>query len=126
MFAHAFLSDITRNWAIPDNFAPWIKKICSVYVFNPRLHVHCCELTPSFECHWISDEAFLKEDAPEDMREKIYDYIMEGSRETPEVAYFHVGDIEKIVKDKHKYRNLKSGWESIDEATEYARCNSIF
>lgn len=127
MFAHAFLSDITTHWNIPEELKPWVEKVCSVYVFNPRLHVHCCELTPSFECYWISDEAFLNPDTPDNLREKILDFVMEGSCETPEVSYFHTGDIERLAKiDGHAYRKLGRGWGTIEEVIEHARCNSLW
>lgn len=79
----------TSNWFFPEKFKPYIEAIYGVYIFDPNWKVNCCELTPSFELHFIESQVDLDFNIPETIQEEISSYIIEGDTNTPEVSYIH-------------------------------------
>ena len=119
------------------------KRIFGVYVYDYRLHVHCCEMTASYELHFIESQADYADDLPEKLRERLLDSLMEGDRETPPVCYMHVYHVDGfplfrpdclpsgpvgqyvLFKDTEPRDSDDPHEEAIEDAEEYARCNSV-
>jgi len=94
-----YLMDDTEYWtSLPKG----IKKVYSGYLFDANLGVHVAELTPSAELHLIDTvpvfEDFVYED--DELREQLYDYIMEGAADTEPVTYVH---LKSAIANSHPY-----------------------
>ena len=68
-------------------------KIEAVFIFDAALHVHCCELTPSFEMNYLYSVTKASPDDDE-AREALYSDLDEANLETERVQYFHVRGID--------------------------------
>jgi hypothetical protein len=133
-----------------DHWADFVKakklggKICGVYLYHDDIGVHCCELTPSFECHFVEDvwdvpdRGALDESeidgiddeircavTDQDVRYWHISYIRslperpEGSFELPEKGHTFLvsGD-----EEKSQYESDEEWMEAI---LEYARGNAL-
>lgn len=91
-------------------------KLYGVYAYNPRVVTHCCEITPSYECIRVDTvtENFVDDDTFGD----ILQWQGDG-----EVSYFHTSFIDSIKKPN---KRSITGFETMDDAEEYARGNAIF
>lgn len=77
-------------------------KVFDVYLFDLNLHVNCCEITPSFEMHYIEsipggtvtfpNSGAEDQDSP--YNEDIDEALREANIYTEPVMYIHVFDIE--------------------------------
>ena len=66
----------TNYWDLSD--LQEVEKVYGVYLVDLNRITHCCEITPSYYLHWITDDYTLKEsfsEVSEDRREYIEDYI---------------------------------------------------
>ena len=83
--------DETDRW--PENIQAPAGRIFGVYLVDLSKHVHCCELTPSYELNWIENQYT---DSPEDETEseRLYDAIRGVS--SPLVEYFHTRWIDSL------------------------------
>lgn len=90
--------DETEHWTDPE-LRRIAGSIFTVYLYNPKLVVHCCELTPSRELDFvgfvISGTSEFRE-LSEERREAIYDQLREACRDAPSVIYVHARDIDKL------------------------------
>lgn len=84
---HICLLEETDSWC--EEIRTQAGRLFGVYLFDARRYVHCCELTPSYELHFL-ETIYTKYIEDENKREHLEDEIMEGNRETPEVSYVHV------------------------------------
>lgn len=85
-----------RNWNIPDDLRPWIGSISSVYCFDSRRVVRCCEITPSYEMWFIHHVWEGNGDVPEAIAERISGMVMEGDSCMEDVSYIHCGTIDAL------------------------------
>lgn len=106
--------DETEYWC--EDIQKVAGKLYGVYAYNPKKHVHCCELAPSYELVFVgtTTENFVDD--------TINEMIMEND-EVGEVRYFHVSYIDQIKKPN---KRSIAGFESLEDAQEYARGNAIF
>jgi len=82
-------------------------KIYTVYIYNPNKHVHCCELTPSYELYFVGYDYCPKENLSEKEIENLDDNIR--TSETEPVSYYHVHDIDRMPSlKKSGIRNIES------------------
>jgi hypothetical protein len=116
-----FKVDVTDYY--PEEFQRRAGKIFEVYLFDANLHVHCCELTPSYEMAFIGS-TWTKSPRTERAREKLADDINISDLETSPVAYYHVRGInleplERLGPDKAQWaRFLNDADGDRDEARE--------
>lgn len=136
------IKDDLHHWEIPVHLRRFISAIYSVFAYDNNKAVHCCELTPSFECHFIEHTYDSKvTNIPEEIREQISDLLMEGDSYMDNVAYYHCHHFnpEKHPENFHEYGKVTYNSKdhdgdteeelmqcAIEEALEYARCNSVF
>jgi hypothetical protein len=86
--------DETEYWA--EEVVARAGRIFGVYAYDPSRKVHACELTASYELHFIESQA---ENCPDDdsERERLDDEIREGDLYTEPVTYIHCHEIDRIL-----------------------------
>ncbi|HLN28588.1 MAG TPA: hypothetical protein VK395_12670 [Gemmataceae bacterium] len=118
--------DETENWLDQDIVAR-AKRIFGVYLFDRHTHVHCCELTPSYECLFVESQW----DNP-DLSDLETDWlsadILQGDNYAEPVKYFHCWQIDGL-------RRIKDGEIAVgvinleidneEEALEYVRQRGV-
>ena len=129
-------------WCDPDVLA-MTTRISGVYALDRRQHFHLCEFCASYELWFIEtqyDE--IPEIADDDYkRNDLNEAILEGDRDTEEVSYMHVKDIDPMFqrgrrcrpgwlpKNDHgggfRLRGLRAvTWDGVMEEISELRCNS--
>lgn len=84
------------------------KKIFGIYLFDKNKHVHCCELTPSYECTFVKSE-WTDSDLSDEEQEELDSLIMHGNMETINtVSYFHTYVIDglPIIEEQEVKRGI--------------------
>jgi len=83
-----FKIDESEYWELPE-YKEEIKRIIGVYVYDPNFKVHCCEITPSYECHFYQTQVEFNENVSEEKQDEINCeiYLNEDLSET--VHYYH-------------------------------------
>jgi len=113
----------TCNWS-PD-IVQRAEKIYGIYLYNPKVHVHCCEFTPSFELTFVGS-------VPEKSDEKLRDEIQDGDSQCEPIHYMHSHHVEGLPHIKrgnvtvgtYPLRHSKGySWDSMEEAEEFWRGN---
>ena len=135
------LIDETLNWLDADLVDRCGGSIKAAYFFNSNRHVRCAEWTPSFELHFLESAPgdfrecpqgpfFTEEmgrmiqDAWEEEREVVETMLVDGDRETPEVAYFHTTAI-NLDRRIDVWKFTEAEWQEVfddadgDEETAY-------
>jgi hypothetical protein len=124
--------DQTEYWC--DEIKKKVKRIFTVYLFNPNKRVHCCEITPSYECVFLEYQIDFPDDISEEERDRIY---MEVTEVQEDVAYYHCSGIDNLPEFKlgffpegmmgvcsaGEFEAEDCEW--IDAASEWARCNCV-
>ena len=128
----------TANWE--KHITEQAGRIFAVYLFDRRRRVHCCELTPSYELHWLYD-TFVSPNLSDRESEKLDEEIMLGCAETPPVSYFHCHEIDRILRlpgrafhigrDQKTWHLLLRDWNDSEKAhgemtealREHYQCN---
>jgi hypothetical protein len=72
--------------------------IYSVYLFDRSVNVHCAELTPSYELRSLYT-TYSKAQESDEAAEKLNEYIDDGVVDDPQFEYYHVRNIERMLKD---------------------------
>ena len=85
----------TGNYIIDESDRPHIREIRGVYLFDRNVHVHCCELTPSYYLIHLYDQVIPADDAPDDVLERLDETYGHCGGED---CYVHVHEIENIIK----------------------------
>lgn len=137
-----------EHWNIPANLRQHIERIETVWLFDRNVHVHCCEITPSYELWPIETRAIFTDhierclvDGPEEelatidkIRDEIDELVRTG--EDYEVSYRHVAAMDRFLKawdtEQHEIGDYLCGLPYEDtpyekqreQALEYYRCNS--
>jgi hypothetical protein len=109
------LLDETEYWR--SDIQKACKKIFGVYLYSPDEVTHCCELTPSYECHPMPSVAQHLPYNPE-KREEMYDNLASGDANGGDVSYFHCADIEKLPILDPASKKLRPGvilYDTYDE-----------
>ncbi|NQU42436.1 hypothetical protein HQ520_04070 [bacterium] len=128
--------DQTDCWC--DEIRENVTRIFSVFVFDSGRKVYCCELTPSYECHFVESQFETPEDMPESEREHLTDEILQGDASTDRVSYYHCHRIDSFPAIQEGF--LPDGQAGVftitglrnrtpagrlEEALEYARTCSV-
>ena len=74
--------------------------IYGVYAFDRSEQTHCCEITPSYCLWFIAQDEVAREDLSEDERSELNEAVLSGGAQTEPVSYYHVRDIERLMKEK--------------------------
>jgi len=110
----------TQHWNEKFRKDYGIKALFGVYVFDSESHTHCCELTPSYEMHFVHTQPDWHGELTEEQREDMYEQITEGDNYANEpVTYMHCSSV-----DRFDTIDLP-GFEEIDEAVEYCQGNWV-
>ena len=113
--------DETLYWA--DDLATRAGRILGIYVYDQNRRVHCCEFTPSYECHFVGS-ASVNTDLDDDAAERLADEIREGDLGTETVRYIHCHEIDALPEIAEHDLNVgvtDIGIENEEEAVEYVR-----
>lgn len=89
--------DETGYWA--PSIAERAGKIIGVYLYHDDLHVHCCELTPSYELHFVGS-FYTASNLEEDEWEKLDEEIREGNVDQELVTYMHCSRVDAMPQIK--------------------------
>ncbi len=86
----------TEHWNLPE-LLPKIARIETVYLFDKNVHVHCCEITPSYELWPVATRAILKPEFADDdvLREEV-DAVMQENQYR-DVNYRHVRAVDPLL-----------------------------
>lgn len=90
--------DETEYW-LDEDFKKKAGKILGVYLFVPTLHVHLCELAPSYELHHIGAVVSGTpefEAMSDEQRDEIFEALRDGIRDDYPVTYMHVSDVDRL------------------------------
>lgn len=112
-------------------------KMFGVYIYDANRHVHCCELTPSYELHFLETQPSNPPENEWDY-DKFMDEINSADAGGEDVRYMHVSSVDRMPEVPENGA-LQAGrfvlssqepWgetsdEAIEEALEWARCNSV-
>ena len=127
--------DETFHWIEP--YPEVAGRIWGVYVYDANRVVHCCEVTGSYELHFVESQTMVR------VSDDIQMEMLDGDRDTPAVMYLHCGsldDAEEIDIEHDPCNPYPKGgigtfilFESydgdsdaaIEEALEYARQCSV-
>lgn len=103
--------DNTKYWteSIKDELKDG--KIYDVYIYNPEIHVHCCELTPSYELYFVDFSIECDESLPDD----FYELVNECRDDS--VIYIPVKNYKNVI-------DIDLDCETIDEVIDKIRSNS--
>lgn len=71
-------------------------KVWGIYFYDESRHVYCCEITPSYELHFLGLEAERIPDDDEDAREAQYDELMEAGSQQDPVSYMWTSNIDRL------------------------------
>ncbi len=118
--------DETQNW-LDQDIVSRAKRIYGVYVFDRSLHVHCCEMTASYECLFVESQ-FDNPDLPDREADWLSVDLMAGDNYAEPVRYFHCWQIDGLPRIKEG--DVAQGVIDLDisdeeEAFEYVRQRAI-
>lgn len=124
------LIDETRDWN--EDIAKACGKIMRPYLYDANQHTYCCEVTPSYTLYPLPSIA------ENEISDEVYDDVMEGDNENPDVVYMHVSDVDKMETKKAVFSHHLDGGlryynsegkkyrEIIEAAEEYFRGNAPY
>jgi len=112
----------TSNWNVDFLRENGIVKMFGVYVYDRRKHVHCCELMPSYELHFVEHQYELAPGIEHD--DEQLDCLDEEIRlqDTEQVQYYHTRVIDRIeVLDDAPAKMVKCQvvWMTPEDCEEY-------
>jgi len=130
--------DFDKGWLETNK----IDRVMGQYAYDAAKHVHCCEVTPSYELTFIRYEPVYVEgyEPDEETRERIEDELR-GASPDDGVIYRHVRSIDRI-EEVAELSDIPSGkawrmtWnkeeerhdredsdEQVEDVREYFACN---
>lgn len=113
--------NLERDWNIPK-YVKYIERIESLYLFDKNVHVHCCEITPSYELWPITTRPVFKQEVfglDDNMVDKIDDIVHVASCES-DVEYHHVRFIDALmVKHPERWTAVNPKWNVVEEDETY-------
>lgn len=89
----------TQHYTYTDNLK-LAGKIHAVFVYDKSRATNCCEVTPSYELHYIDSvcSEFIDGD---DIREEVHEYIREANAHRELVSYVHCSSIDRVPEKYH-------------------------
>lgn len=103
------LVDETEHWC--EDIRNRAGRLFGVYIFDFNRHVHLCDISPSYECFFIT--TVFSNDIKDNIEyENLFDTIEEANREE-RVTYFNCRDIKKY--QYAKYELPKDDWKELLE-----------
>jgi hypothetical protein len=112
----SFVQDETVHWNIPE--LPEGAVIKGIYVYDPEIGVHCCELALSYECYKVGSYVSYGEDYPDDELLEQIDTIITENDNGSDVSYYHCNDIDVL-----KNIDVEGDFDNIEDAIEYVHGN---
>ncbi len=103
-----YLMDETQHWQLQPELMAKIERIVTIYLFDRKRHVHCCELTPSYELWPVETRAELKPEfadggrAADNLRDAIDSEIQRWADHS--VRYAHVADMEPQLTPEQEHK----------------------
>jgi hypothetical protein len=104
---HLIAVDETGYWNIVPEHQPFIEKILTVSLYDASRHVHCCEMTPSYELWFVRHQVILtpageelQEMAPSVFEKILSDY--EYHRPDCDVSYMWAHRVDALVETLKK------------------------
>ena len=85
-----YKQETTEHWS--EDIRSRAARLFGVYLFDVNRHVHCCELTPSFEMNYLGP-TWTGSIEDDEARQSLFEDILEGDAETDLVRYVHVGSV---------------------------------
>ena len=129
--------DETSNWR--EDIAKRAGKIYGVYFYDASRQTRCCEITPSYELHFIGSVIEGELDSEDEVwKDKLYNDIQEGDNFAELASYKHCHVIDALSKDDNKdcfgdhvhdeetYADEESYKELFEECIDDERCNPTF
>lgn len=105
-----FKQDTTRYWSA--DMQARVKKFFDLYIFDALNHVHCCELTPSYEMNYVGPTwEGVKDENDEDLCEDVMAAV-----EHDDVQYVHVRSV--LLNDCKEVGVQDSVWEDCWEESD--------
>lgn len=102
-------------------------RLLSVYLYDERSHTHCCEITASYDLHFVEIQiSAIPED--DDQREIVFNMLQEAADDCEISEYYHVRNIDKLPteqSDNKSHRYELGEYDDMEEALEYARGNQV-
>jgi len=77
--------DETDMWA--EHIQKRAGRLFGIYLANLNEQTYCCELTPSYECHWVKADYTVSPDEKE--TEALKDDVLMASGTNEPVSYFY-------------------------------------
>jgi hypothetical protein len=102
-----FKTETTRYWR--KDIRRKAGKLFAVYLFDANRHVHACELTPSYEMHYVGPTW------TNSVGDRMSETIREGDADTDLVSYYHVRGIDGDHDAAYA--------EALETEMEHLRCN---
>lgn len=78
--------DETDMWA--EHIQDRAGRLFGIYLANLHENTFCCELTPSYELHWVKADYTISPD-DEKEAETLFDDVLQASANNEPVSYFH-------------------------------------
>jgi len=72
MAIRILIVECTLNWSEDILARKHGGRLFSVYFYQDKLGVHCCEMTPSYECYYMEDFVVFPSDVQEKLMEDDY------------------------------------------------------
>lgn len=93
-----------------------VGKIYGVYVADFASRTYCCEITPSYEMHFMGSVIDEWPD-DDDMRVELQDAMDENDRHSERVVYYHCRTINALAKArKHAIELDEDDWRDDSES----------
>jgi hypothetical protein len=112
----------TRDWDSKALHAWKTGRMWGIYLFDANRQLHCCEITPSYELH------FIETITEKLITEQVYDAIMLADRACDDVKYVHCRSIDALSADHFNDLGLEDVRdddydEALEAQLEYCRGN---
>ena len=97
-----------NHYTMDEIQAKRIAEIIDVYAFDINRHVHCAELTPSYELHKLYTTVVLTDDdeLTDAQRGNIRDPIEQAADDSSDVIYVHTRLIDRVIHDHTRLEEL--------------------
>lgn len=89
--------DEREHWVDPT-ILDRTSRVYGVYVFDRRKHVHCCSFEATYELTFLGTQWEASRELTDDETEELDELIHDGDRDTEQVCYFGVHEIDRILE----------------------------
>ncbi len=113
-----FLSDETDYWLDEELVERCGGSILGAYLFNANRHVHCCELTPSYEMEFLGSIPGNPKPHSEQEVDRIDMDLVDGDQGSDPISYVHVSSV-NLTKCTDVWKLDGREWQEIlDDADD--------